>query len=143
LESRSTRLRRRSGWRSGDGSRKALLDGLRGYWLRLGRSDGYMKGVIRYLVEARWEHLYPTLLCIILGGRLEVKLREKGRITIPAKLRRDLGLIEGEGLELMAKDGSLVLRPKRLTTAAQVRGILGPEKVRLEDVESALGEDTS
>jgi len=39
--------------RVGDESRKALLDGLRGDWLRLGRSDGYMKEVIRYLVEAR------------------------------------------------------------------------------------------
>jgi AbrB family looped-hinge helix DNA binding protein len=74
---------------------------------------------------------------------LEVRLREKGRVTIPATLRRDLGLIEGESLELTAKDGSLVLRPKKLTTAAQIRGIMGPAKVALEDVESALGKDTS
>ena len=73
---------------------------------------------------------------------MEVRLREKGRVTIPAALRRDLGLIEGESLELTAKDGSLVLRPKKLTTASQIRGIVGPMKVTLEDVELALGKET-
>jgi AbrB family looped-hinge helix DNA binding protein len=74
---------------------------------------------------------------------LEVRLREKGRVTIPATLRRDLGLVEGESLELTAKDGSLVIKPKKLTTVAQIKGIAGHKKVKLEDVESALGKDTS
>ncbi len=39
--------------RAGEDSRKALVDGLRGDWLRIGKSDSYMKEVIRYLVEAR------------------------------------------------------------------------------------------
>ena len=74
---------------------------------------------------------------------MEVRLREKGRVTIPSTLRRDLGLVEGESLELTAKDGSLIIRPRKHTTVAQIRGIAGHGKVKLEDVESALGKDAS
>ena len=39
--------------RVGEESRRALLDGLRGDWLRAGKSEGTMKEVISYLLEAR------------------------------------------------------------------------------------------
>jgi predicted AAA+ superfamily ATPase len=39
--------------RVGEASRKALLDGLRGDWLRAGKSEATMKEVVSYLLEAR------------------------------------------------------------------------------------------
>jgi len=72
-----------------------------------------------------------------------VVLREKGRITIPASIRKALGLSEGDQLQLSAEGGAVVLRPKRVVTADDIRGLIGPVKVEIEEVEEALGRDLS
>jgi AbrB family looped-hinge helix DNA binding protein len=72
---------------------------------------------------------------------MEVVLREKGRITIPAPIRRALGLREGDLLKISTGGGAIILRPKRVVTAEDIRGIIGPLEVEAEEVEVALGRD--
>ena len=40
-----------------------------------------------------------------------VKLRQKGQITLPAEVRRELGLMENDELVLTLEDDRIVLRP--------------------------------
>ncbi len=50
-------------------------------------------------------------------------MEEKGRITIPARIRRDLGIVKGE----------------KLVSVSDIKGIIGPARVKLEDLEDAPG----
>ncbi|MBF6604239.1 MAG: AbrB/MazE/SpoVT family DNA-binding domain-containing protein [Chloroflexi bacterium] len=47
------------------------------------------------------------------------RVRPKGQITIPEEVRRALRLEEGDLVEVVIEDGSIVLRPKRLIEASQ------------------------
>ncbi len=72
-----------------------------------------------------------------------VRLGEKGRITIPARIREALGLREGDVLQLSIEGGAIILKPEKTVTAKQLKGVIGPAKVKLEEVEEALGSDLS
>jgi len=74
---------------------------------------------------------------------MEVALREKGRIIIPASIRKALGLREGDHLQLSVKGGAIILKLKRVVTSDDIKGIIGPAEVDLEEVENALGRDLS
>ena len=74
---------------------------------------------------------------------MEVTLREKGRVTIPASLRRDLGMFEGEKLELSAKNGALIMRKKNVVTSEQIKGIMGRGRVEIEEIEDAIGREAT
>ncbi len=43
-----------------------------------------------------------------------VKLKQKGQLTLPVEIRRELALDEGDVLEAQVKDGRIVLTPKEL-----------------------------
>ncbi|MCD6088849.1 AbrB/MazE/SpoVT family DNA-binding domain-containing protein [Candidatus Bathyarchaeota archaeon] len=72
-----------------------------------------------------------------------VSLREKGRITIPVSIRRALGLRVGDRLRLSVKDGTIILKPVDTVKAEDIKGIIGPFKVEIEEVEGAFGRDLS
>lgn len=72
-----------------------------------------------------------------------ISLREKGRITIPASIRKALGLRVGDRLRLSVEDGAIILKPVDAVRAEDIRGIIGPFKVEIEEVEEALGGDLS
>ena len=72
-----------------------------------------------------------------------VSLREKGRITIPISIRRALGLRVGDRLHLSIEGGAIVLKPERAVKAKDIKGIIGPVKVEIEEVEEALGRNPS
>ena len=72
-----------------------------------------------------------------------VRLGEKGRITIPASIRKALGLREGDRLILSVERGAVVLRPERTVTARELKGIIGPVAVEIKEVEEALGRELS
>jgi len=74
---------------------------------------------------------------------MEVWLREKGRITIPMSIRKALGLREGDRLKLSVKRGEIILRPEKVVTAEEIKGVLGQVKVKIEEVEEALGRELS
>ena len=72
-----------------------------------------------------------------------VSLREKGRITIPVSIRRALGLRVGDRLHLSVKDGMIILKPVDTVKAEDIKGIIGPFKVEIEEVEETFGRDLS
>jgi AbrB family looped-hinge helix DNA binding protein len=47
------------------------------------------------------------------SGTLETEVEEKGRITIPAQIRRNLGIAKGDKLDITTKDGALILKRKK------------------------------
>ena len=74
---------------------------------------------------------------------MEAEVEAKGRITIPARLRRDLGITKGEKLDISSKNGAIILKRKNVISVSDMKGILGRSKVRLEDVEDALGKEST
>jgi len=61
-------------------------------------------------------HLFTTK-----GGKLMslVQVREKAQITIPSKIRKALGIKEGDYLEAEVDDNKIVLIPKILVDKAE------------------------
>jgi AbrB family looped-hinge helix DNA binding protein len=74
-------------------------------------------------------------------GKLETQVEDRGRVTIPAHLRRDLGITKGEKLEITSKDGAIILKRKSIVRVADIRGIIGPFKVNIEDIKEAPGKE--
>ncbi|MDG6929049.1 MAG: AbrB/MazE/SpoVT family DNA-binding domain-containing protein [Nitrososphaerota archaeon] len=72
---------------------------------------------------------------------MEVALREKGRLTLPAKIREAMALREGDTLKVSLEGGAIVLRPGRAVTVDAMKGVLGRGRVELQDVEDSLGTD--
>ena len=68
-------------------------------------------------------------------------MREKGRLTLPARVRDAMGLHEGDVLEVELGKGTIVLKPKLSVSVDDTRGIIGRSTVDLEEVEGALGRD--
>ncbi|MBI4258645.1 MAG: AbrB/MazE/SpoVT family DNA-binding domain-containing protein [Thaumarchaeota archaeon] len=69
---------------------------------------------------------------------MEVELKDKGRVTIPSKIRKALALAEGDRLYIEIGKGAIKLRPKKTVTADEIKGIAKIKKVNLEDIENAL-----
>ena len=72
--------------------------------------------------------------------KVELKIGNKGRITLPAKLLKALGLREGDVLELDAKGRALVLKP-RAVSVIETKGVAGKIQVGLEEVEEVIGKE--
>jgi AbrB family looped-hinge helix DNA binding protein len=49
--------------------------------------------------------------------RSTVAVNAQGRVTLPARVRRKLGLTEGDRLDVALEDDRIVLRPARLVVA--------------------------
>ncbi len=74
-------------------------------------------------------------------GNVEAEVEEKGRITIPIQLRRNLGIGKGDKLDITTKGGALILKRKRTVTVSDIQGIIGKHKVELEDIDNAMGRE--
>jgi AbrB family looped-hinge helix DNA binding protein len=80
-------------------------------------------------------HLFTTR-----GGKLMplVQVREKAQITIPGKIRKTLGIKQGDYLEAEAEDNKIVLIPKILVDKTEAVSLSkkGEEMLQeaLEDV---------
>ena len=73
----------------------------------------------------------------------EAAMTSKGQITIPADIRKSLGLVAGERVVFtQLDDGSTVLRAKT-RSLAEIKGLLKPakgkRKVRVDDMN--MGQD--
>ncbi len=73
-----------------------------------------------------------------MGITMEVKLEKRGRIVIPSKVRKLLGLREGSVLTLEVRDGKILLIPKKRVSVDELFGIAGTGEVELDDVEGSL-----
>jgi AbrB family looped-hinge helix DNA binding protein len=66
---------------------------------------------------------------------------DKGRVVIPADVRRRLGIKPGTELEVDVRDGGIVMRPLRRVSVRDLLGIAGRERVKLKEVEDSLAEE--
>ena len=73
-------------------------------------------------------------------SHLEVEIKEKGRIIIPSKIRKALGLREGDKMKLEVAGGILQLKPAQIVTIHDIYGI-AKTKVKLKEIEDALGHE--
>ena len=74
----------------------------------------------------------------LIGGILEVELKDKGRVTIPAEIRKALALEKGDRLSIESGEGVIKLRPKKIVSAEEIKGIAKIRKVKLEEIEHSL-----
>jgi AbrB family looped-hinge helix DNA binding protein len=71
---------------------------------------------------------------------MEVQIRDKGRLTLPRKMRKALGINEKDWLIVETEGNKIVIKPKNTVTVAETRGIIKSKKrVKLEDIEQADG----
>ncbi len=72
---------------------------------------------------------------------MEAEVEDKGRITIPAQIRRNLGISKGDKFDITSKDGALILRRKKVVRVSDIQGIIGKHRVKLEDIDNAIGRE--
>jgi len=68
-------------------------------------------------------------------------VEEKGRVVIPASVRKQLGIKPGTELEVNVREGGILMKPKRKVSAKDLLGAAGKERVDLEELESSLGSE--
>ena len=68
-------------------------------------------------------------------------VEEKGRVVIPASVRKQLGIKPGTELEVDIREGGILMKPKRKVSAKDLLGAAGKERVNLEELESSLGSE--
>ena len=71
---------------------------------------------------------------------MEIKIGNKGRITLPLKLRMLLGIKEGDSLTIEITSSGILLRPKG-ASAEETWGAAKLDKVEIEEIEEALGRE--
>lgn len=49
-----------------------------------------------------------------------IQIREKGQITIPSRIRKELGIRKGDYLEIVKEDDKIVITPKILVDKVSV-----------------------
>ncbi len=73
---------------------------------------------------------------------MEAQIQDKGRITLPRKIRKALGIKEKDWVMIEVQGNKIVIKPKNSISVAQTFGIVKSKKrIKLEDVEEAAGKD--
>ena len=67
-----------------------------------------------------------------------VKIKPKGQITLPKKVRDDLGLIEGDLIEIDVQNGQGVIQPRRVVPAAPVPKLSAKEQRLLKQAQKKI-----
>ena len=72
---------------------------------------------------------------------MEIQIGNKGRITLPLKLRTLLGIKEGDSLTIEVTSRGILLKPKGVS-AKEIWGAAKLEKVEIQEIEEALGKES-
>jgi AbrB family looped-hinge helix DNA binding protein len=72
---------------------------------------------------------------------MEIRIGDKGRITLPLKLRMLLGIKEGDSLTIEVTSRGILLKPKG-ASAKETWGAAKLGKVEIEEIEEALGKES-
>lgn len=71
------------------------------------------------------------------------KLTNQGQISVPAEVRRKLGLVPGSVIEWVEERGQVVVRHSGRYTSLDIHNAIFPEgapkKVSLEDMKASIG----
>lgn len=70
-----------------------------------------------------------------------MEIQDKGRVTIPSKIRKALALEKGDRLQIKIEEGEIKMRPKKIGKAADIKGIAKIKRVKLEEIENALASE--
>jgi len=68
----------------------------------------------------------------------KVVLDNRGRITIPSEIRKELRLKKGTTLLVEVREKMIILKPLRKISAKDLLGIAGEEEVSIEEIEKSL-----
>jgi len=68
---------------------------------------------------------------------MEVRIGNRGRITLPLKLRELLGLREGDSLIVEVVGKGILLKPKG-PSSRELWGVARLERVEIEEIEESL-----
>ena len=79
----------------------------------------------------------PTILW---DPKVKITVGNKGRITLPLKLRIQLGIKEGDSLVIEVTSKGILLKPKG-ASINETWGIVQPHKVEIKEIEEALGKE--
>ena len=77
---------------------------------------------------------------------LEGRITQKGQVTIPVKIRKEMGLKPGDVVQFEARDGQWVVAPRR-SRLTDIYGAVTPRsrpenwRVIREEVEAAIARD--
>ena len=69
---------------------------------------------------------------------MKAVVSEKGQVTIPQKIREELGLKPGQLLEFEAREGELVA--KKIASGAGLDEVVGILQAKIKDTDSYLDE---
>ncbi|MEM2695837.1 MAG: AbrB/MazE/SpoVT family DNA-binding domain-containing protein [Thermoproteota archaeon] len=72
---------------------------------------------------------------------MEIKIGDKGRITLPLKIRASLGLKEGDSLMVEVTSRGILLKPKA-PSSKELWGVAKIGRVEIEEIEEALGKES-
>jgi AbrB family looped-hinge helix DNA binding protein len=72
---------------------------------------------------------------------MEIRIGNKGRVTLPLKLRMLLGIKEGDSLTIEVTSRGILLVPKG-ASAKETWGAAKLGKVEIEEIEEALGKES-
>ena len=75
------------------------------------------------------------------GGPVVVQVRERGQLTIPAEIRRQMGIKEGDVFSLLNLGNTLVATRKRLVVpeiARAIESLMQEEGISLEELLEGL-----
>ncbi len=79
-----------------------------------------------------------------IGGPVLVQVRERGQFTIPAPIRRAMGIKEGDVFSLIQLGDTLIATRKRLVAqevARAIEALMEEEGLSLEDLLEGLEEE--
>jgi AbrB family looped-hinge helix DNA binding protein len=78
------------------------------------------------------QYLSPTLDSLTIRKLETVRVKHKGQVTLPAKIRHRIEIKEGDLLSVDTVDGAIVLRPKKFLDPGQPVGHAEQKKLLLE-----------
>jgi len=68
----------------------------------------------------------PTISVVVEMQKVKVKVRKKGQITLPLKLRKTWNLTEGSEILFIYDENEAIVKPVKKVKVRENAGILGP-----------------
>lgn len=72
---------------------------------------------------------------------MEARVGDKGRITLPEKIRETLGIKTGDSFYVEVSGQAILLKPKEKASVEATRGIARVGRVSPEEIEEAAGRE--
>jgi AbrB family looped-hinge helix DNA binding protein len=91
--------------------------------------------------SVKHERLYPAVPTLEWVYTVEARVGDKGRITLPEKIRETLGIKTGDSFYVEVSGQAILLKPKEKASVEATRGIARVGRVSPEEIEEAAGRE--